>query len=95
MARKFYQSPRERIIDRLRAVGLLVRYSDIWCAEGAHRRIDCARWGVVGVKPCTPLRTAGYLIPFHAHSWDTMTKCAMKGIEIQIDGAEIEIFALT
>jgi hypothetical protein len=80
----------------LREMGVRIELDNIWCAEGARRREDRARWGASRAQPLVPLLAAAgpWSGLYHLHSWDTMTDCARRGVEIVIDGTEIEAHKL-
>jgi hypothetical protein len=85
------------LVDSLRSVGVLVEGHNFRSAQGGERQCDCARWNVSYAQPCIPLAAAAgpwsglYIV----HSWDTMTQCARRGIQIDIDGTEIAVHALS
>lgn len=89
------QPIRNRVCALLLGEGILIEPADIWFAQGGDRRRDGARWGALYARQLIPLRGAALTLPCGLHSWSTLTDCARHGVDIAIDGLEIEVFALS
>ena len=72
-------SPRERVLELLEAQGFRVVDDYIYVTQGWYRTrsADCIRWHC-RIKPPLP----AHQMEMGMFSWDTLTLCARRGIEI-------------
>jgi len=79
---------RERLADLLRSEGFDVDGSELFWADGqnSHQTEDCYRWDAyIPGASRTDMQPLPPGVKIYLHSWDSMTLCVRRGIEVAKD----------